>query len=135
MIGSGIPSSQSSAPRPNPIVPSYKQLRWRFNAQGCGRFQGPSLPENRSDWSALWVGQRAAMPIYRFTTRLRQETKSPDAVIKYPNDDAAITAARAALARAATDAALERFLLDEEIEIFDDEGTLVALIKGDDVRH
>jgi hypothetical protein len=75
------------------------------------------------------------MPIYRFTTRLRQETKSPDAVIKYPNDDAAITAAREALARAAMDAALERFLLDEEIEICDDEGALVALIKGDDVRH
>ena len=84
----------------------------------------------------VMAARRAAMPRYRFTTRLRKETGCPARTVKYPNDKAAIAAARDVLRSATLEAALERCLLDEEIEISDEQGALVALVTEDDnVRH
>ena len=57
-------------------------------------------------------------------------------ILEYPNDDAAIDEARRVLGEALREAARERCLLDEEIQICKEDGTVIAVVVCDgSLRH
>jgi hypothetical protein len=74
------------------------------------------------------------MPHYHFVTRSKDAPLAE--IFEYPNDDAAIEAARLALGTALREAARERCLLNDEIEVCKEDGTIVAVVVCDgSARH
>jgi len=74
------------------------------------------------------------MPHYHF---LIGNKDAPEfEVFEYPNDDAAINEARRVLGNALREAAQERHLLNEEIQICKTDGTVIAVVVCDGrLRH
>ena len=71
------------------------------------------------------------MPQYRFITRLLKDQEAEAIEVDYRNDDEAIEQARLALRSALHIAAQEGYLLDEEIEVINDRGAVVAVVTAD----
>jgi hypothetical protein len=71
------------------------------------------------------------MPQYHFITRTSQAQLTHEAHIECRDDGAAIQNARLVLGEALRDAALDRRLLDEEIEIQNEQGNVVAVVTCD----
>lgn len=69
------------------------------------------------------------MPHYHFLSR---NNDAPVAqIVEYPDDDAAIEAARRVMSEALREAARDRCLLDDEIEVCKEDGTVVAVVVCD----
>ena len=74
------------------------------------------------------------MPHYHFL--LGNKDAPPVEILEYPNDDAAINEARRVLGEALRQAAQERQLLDEEIQVCKEDGTIIAGVVCDgSARH
>jgi hypothetical protein len=74
------------------------------------------------------------VPQYQFITRsVSDPFRLQEVRADCPDNDAAIENARVALSEAMRDAAMERRLLDEEIEVIDENGSVVAVVGCDAV--
>ena len=74
------------------------------------------------------------MPHYHFL--LGNKDAPAVEIVEYPNDDAAINEARRVLGEALREAAQERHLLDEEIQVCKEDGTVIAVVVCDgSARH
>jgi hypothetical protein len=70
------------------------------------------------------------MPYYHFLTRQKEEMPVAE-IVEYADDDAAIDEARRVMGDALREAAVEGRLLDEEIEVCRDDGTVIAVVVCD----
>jgi hypothetical protein len=75
------------------------------------------------------------MAHYHYVTRTSQAQQTQETHVECPDDETAIEHARRALIQATRDAALQRRLLDEEIEIRNALGDLVARVACDGTKH
>jgi hypothetical protein len=74
------------------------------------------------------------MPQYHFITRTSQAQPAHEACLECRDDGTAIQNARLALGEALREAALDRRLLDQEIEIQNERGNVVAVVTCDGGR-
>ena len=74
------------------------------------------------------------MPHYHFLTRNRALLAVE--ILEYPDDETAINDARRVLGEAMRQAAQERQLLDDEIEVCKEDGTVIAVVVSDtELKH
>jgi hypothetical protein len=83
---------------------------------------------------ARYAGWSNTMPHYHFL--LGNKDAPAVEIVEYPNDNAAINEARRVLGEALRQAAQERQLLNEEIHVCTEDGTVIAIVACDgSARH